>query len=74
VNNGLIAGSACWFALVALEPGVSAFQIVKVFNVVTGVAFAVPMVATRPTTAEARSKRFIGPPWQRRFDERANDC
>ena len=38
VNNGLVAGSACWLALVMVAPGVSAFQIVKVSNVVTGVA------------------------------------
>ena len=61
VNHGLVAGSACWLALVMVAPGVSAFQIVKVSNVVTGVAFAVPMVVTRPTTADTRSKRFIGP-------------
>src|ERR1700719_5100248 len=62
VNSGLVPGSACWLALVAVAPGVSAFQIVKVFNVVTGPAFAVPIVPASPNSADARSRRFIGPP------------
>jgi hypothetical protein len=67
VNNGFVAGSACSLALVAVEPGVGAFHIVKVDNVVIGVAFAVPMVAARPRTADARSKRFIGTPCLQAF-------
>jgi hypothetical protein len=59
-------GSPCWLIDVIVAPGVAAFQIVTVSEVITA-AFAVPMVAARPRTADARSKRFTGTPCLQAF-------
>jgi hypothetical protein len=57
-NNPTAVGNPCWLIEEEVAPGVAAFQIVTVAEVITS-AFAVHIVPTKPRTADAKRKRFI---------------
>src|SRR5690349_19212394 len=59
-NSPEAVGNPCWRKLVLVSPIVSPLQISTLFEV-NGAAFAAQMLPATPRSADASSRRFIGP-------------